>query len=708
MKQKLFPQIDSMSILSQNTFLSHAKRIKTIQLTSLFLLLYFFFIMPVRGQIVKEGKSWLVPPGFLLKKSFLKHLQRFESFSFNHDYWTFSIETENLSGSVVLRDFFNGEKPVLKSEEDKKRGYASDPDPDDEIVSTEFADRFGYHFLLELHQQSFCDIHGKGSTYYYKVICDSIVDNSKELHVYLISETNKSREKLTKIVLNELSIFKGFLIVGEEYYDRLTEQKFPLRKLKVNATRQAEKDRNEMKWMLSDYQKDSLYVTRLDVMKTFCELVGEDNLPKFKQLFARREFGEILKFVEQCSRQKYFSQCSRLERIWNESQYSAAKYLKLRNGLMKLEMDQDDMLSWMNGSTASNAPMNLSKYSELVVLMNAGPNVIRYYLKENYFGYHNYYNYLHISFATIRETDDQFFPDDLRPLTHFECLDSDTTVQGFIYSKATPNGYDSYFALYNKESNDNWTTRLGEISLDVYYDENCKSQLFGNSVLLTLYEGSKLLIFDSIPQEGSAVEMMKSLYFPDAAINDSKYRAVAKNISFARRDLLDGYGKGMVSILNWSFNPKTFQLDTSITKVFNANPIEFYNFSNWDALPKTEGVDTAIATTNDQILDKVNINDGRRDSDASKKAMDQLTYAHQFAPQEILYKVNMKISDLNHDGVMECYRYSISNGKLIDVDCFTLVNNEPVAVSREQAESWLMGEYEFRTLALYSQLRGNE
>jgi hypothetical protein len=668
---------------------------------------YFAFSDTANAQIVHRGNSHLLPPGFLMKKSFYKHLQRFEEMSLRQNYWKSAIHTKGLYGNMELYAFFKGENSLFNIDKNVIQNPSSDLDTDDELVSSEWVNKYGYRFLLELHRQTSCDQSGKSNYYYYSVMCDSIVNEYQGMRIILKSDRNRNKKILRKRVVSDLSMFKGLSFVDTQYYAHFKEEQFPRRKLLRNANKQARNDMWQMKSAIDLYLKDSLKYDRIKVMESFCTLHGEDNLPEYKRLFAQRKLNEISDLVGQLSERRYLAQCNRMELIWNDCQYSLEKYFKLRNDLMELNMDQNEMLSVINGSDAICAPGNLVRYSKLVHLMESSSYTIRYALSQNY--YQNDDNSaIHLmKYACLRKTDDQFFQRDQRGLNYYESVNSDTNTQGFIYRKEKELGrYDRYFAFYNRDKSGNWNVKLGEIPNQIAFDYDYPSQLFGKALLLTQYNGSTLLTFDSTEQFGVGISKMKSIFFPKSTRVDSSYRAVADNLIFCDKNNYSEYSQRWITCFNWNFNPIAINVDT--TQYKKINPNQYYSGENlyWGAISTGFFPHTVSQQIDAQILDNITTGDGGFDTRATRNAMDQLSLAHQFAPKEILYKVNMKISDLNHDGTPECYRYSISNGKLIDVDCYTLVNDEPVLVSREQAEGWLMGEFEYKTLVLYSQLSG--
>ncbi len=642
-----------------------------------------FVSNPAGAQSVNHGKSLLVPPFFLFSKGFpFKTRERFRNLS--QDRFLIVFDTKLLSGKMELFSLFAGEE--VPAWVDLQVEYATQ-DADDEIVSTEQVNCKGYNFMLDLHSIAFCDENGKGTSFYYIIRSDSSFNGHSAMRIYLKSYRMKDSDKLRKKVLKDLSCFRDFHVVNTQFYDRLREPDFPRRKLMRNANKGIRDDVRWMKQSFRSYQLDSTFITSFDLRQRFYDLTGGDKLPEFDGLLKQRKFDEMMELTRSAVKNMYYDQCNRLEQIWIESDFTPGNYLKLRNDLMQLQFDQNELFLWLSGSKASGRPLNLCRYVELNELINTSNYKMGNLLTSGGYQLTDLLPLRYsLGYAFVRKIDDEYFPNDMRRIQYVQCISTDSNSVGFVYTKEAKMERDKryylfgpeneaikwYYLLYRKEANGVWTTALSEIP-DKMSEVKQNSMLFGNSVLITQHEGSSLYIPIESEQTSSSVDAMKLIYFPNAKDSDTSYAYIASGISFAGKDYDNRVVRRLMEILGWSRNPKLTPLD-SMPVVVTSDEEIFYT--------RVNGAD--IVRTYRQTIEE----------------------AHNFPPGQILFKTDFKISDLNHDGTPECYRYSISNGKLIEVDCYTLVNNEPVAVSREEAERWLQGEFEFRTLMLYSQLRG--
>jgi hypothetical protein len=251
-------------------------------------------------------------------------------------------------------------------------------------------------------------------------------------------------------------------------------------------------------------------------------------------------------------------------------------------------------------------------------------------------------------------------------------------------------------------------------------------------------------IFDFLPLTPYSTEDMHYLYFPDPSVKRNNTYLV----KFERKSFRDNSYKQDWIRLSFSLQPddivsrdvynKWIFLSTKdttyIVEMDYGNDDNSLNFLNYKltALPQAGFSDTtfrficneacqvpgmfafkrSIETTNWTMTDSstvLDFSDLDRLSDhyQSSSSHDNpaiVAAARRSDPSCVLYKKKFSLRDLNHDRCNEYYRYSISNGELIDVLCYSFVNNVMRELPREEAIELIKMEADYKALALYTRM----
>ena len=70
----------------------------------------------------------------------------------------------------------------------------------------------------------------------------------------------------------------------------------------------------------------------------------------------------------------------------------------------------------------------------------------------------------------------------------------------------------------------------------------------------------------------------------------------------------------------------------------------------------------------------------------------------------IAFRVDYTLEDLNSDGIDELFSYAISNGQCVYIDCYTSENGTLKQLTIEEVQLWLSSNQNFKNLIIYSQI----
>ncbi len=535
-----------------------------------------------------------------------------------------------------------------------------------------------FHLNLELWQEDACSSIGKTKSYFYIITLDTILNSC--IHVNLVRESDHFNDLSNRnlVLKRELRPLKGLHLIRPSEFEESIKWQFQDKEYQRKARNEAYYSARNLKNRMTD----SLYMSNPSLM--FAELDSVSS-KKFLEMYRAGENELILKEYYQLRLTFYEKRIEALKDLLKTSDFSLGNYYRLREQYYLGQFESSDFLNYLNHPKASNKASLFMSYLKMFIAVNDDEDIMEIYLDRGsldslQIAAAYQYNIDDLSEGWIRGTEleevwGRYYGESLvrnsmklinivpKNMQLYHIKETDVSTETFVGSYLDANVIlHSFYVNYKLTANGQWQDQIVEMPFNLVTDSLQWIGMFGNAIGFPMIDKFYFIIPN---------------YFQDGSPNDYKFVEVDNT---TEDSLFEFVCKDVVSKPS-----KTLDSPMFVFKEW---------FTNNDSIDKK-----ALSGIQNSATDSFNVFRWKKSHALGK-------LAHKTNPSYVLYKRRFRINDLNHDGTPECYRYSISNGKLIDVDCYTLVNNEPVVVSREQAEIWLKGEYEFRTLVLYSQLRG--
>jgi hypothetical protein len=537
----------------------------------------------------------------------------------------------------------------------------------------------GTTFDVEIWQGEVCSEVGKSDEYFCEILLDTVLAGCIRIWFQMLSYTFSDRAEMEKALNRELKAFKKIQLISPLNFDIDLDMRLDQRAYYSCAKKQARWDVGMLK---AEIEKRIYYVDESDIFKDLDPVLAS-------RYWGLYQAGNVQQVLDEHNDLQCATYEKRIEGLKNEiarTGFSMNNYLKLRSQYYLDQFTQDDFLNDLNRLEPNNKASLLKQYIKLMHLLGKREKSIIYaYLKngslDSIVGARinsDYSTDLYCDEEAARNINkiwDTYFSinlmtqalktQDLSPekLEFHRLQETDPFHEYFIFSSCDALGQrHSYYTGFALEPDNKWHQYQTKLPFSFWPDSLRQSGVYGGFVYLGFKES---FYFLSKQRNSTLSDVIELRQVDTSKPKTSEFGFVCHNVVF--NEPKDQYDP-IIFLAEWSMDGDSLEPGPLY------NP-DWYNTQN---------------------------SEGRRIIPISPIEL----IAHKSKPSNVLYKRQFRINDLNHDNIPECYRYSISNGKLIDVDCYTLVNDGPVSLSREEAERWLQGEFEFRTLLLYSQLRG--
>jgi hypothetical protein len=517
---------------------------------------------------------------------------------------------------------------------------------------------FGYRFLLKRVKEEYCNADGVDSMFHFLLECDTIVSGVYNVNISAITKRYRNWQELRGEALKDMDIFSKIKLLSSPDSELIPDYHYSKKHFEKVAREKTQLDMDWVESILKESRIDNSPIEPGNLFR-YADLAKKSNV-----LYSQGKDKEILKLHYDYIFNNYTKRLPGIDSLFNVNKFSQKDYLMRCQKFMALSYSNDYLLNFLNSSDSLSNFVTNAYIGSLIGKNEQNfflPNNIDFVMRES--GLTEYY--LNLAYTSILSSDDANIDIGQVDKFSFEHIEeNDSISEHFIYNRFDSNELvGTYYFRFDKNvKTGKWYCSKLELPLESrisYFEE---TELLNGWLILARKDSSYIVTsYLNNPKDLNKAYTFKILSHPNGSNADYHYDFICNKVGF---EVESNVEEPLLWFANWThYKADRDSLVTSDS--LDYNPESVVDYTQWS---------------------------GRS------------LLLQSAPPERKLFKRNFRFNDLNHDNIPECYRYSISNGKLIDVDCYTLVNDGPVLVSREQAEGWLMGEFEFRTLLLYSQM----
>ncbi len=531
-----------------------------------------------------------------------------------------------------------------------------------ELMGTESVMCEGYNFIFGLFKENYCTADGKTAVYCYRAICDTVVDDLYKVKFWMVSESSSKPKKLLQNLKRDLRCMKYIhLLSSENVADFDKEFEYPSRRLKKLCVEAAQHDRSDLARRLAEYYAgvDFAPLERLTNAGYYVEIEDLVLQGKEKEALDRYYSFKLNEYsLNEFLLKKELALCN----------ISLSEFYKLRKKFDSTEFSRDELASYLDSPNAEGEIFRLSRIDRALVLFESN-KVFLYRFVTRWSDDYGLANWSEEVTTKLLEKEDSICDfGDCRGFEFLPIVPYSTGEMHYLYfpdSSARSNN--TYLVRFERKSfrDNSYKQDWIRLPLSLRPDDLVTRNVYNNWIFISTKDSTYIVNMDYGNDDDSLNFLnYKLTVLPQTSLTDTSFRFICNDASFTPG--MFAFGKSIENS-NW-----TTKDSASIVPIFDHFGTDSYKNLIWDP------------------GDDPNIIIAARKSD----------------PSCVLYKRKFNLQDLNHDGCSEYYRYSISNGELIDVLCYSFVNNVMKELPHDAAIELIKMEADYKALALYSQLRG--
>jgi hypothetical protein len=525
-----------------------------------------------------------------------------------------------------------------------------------ELTGSEIIQCEGYNFLFALFKEEHCSEQGKTPVYHYKVMCDTLVNQLYYINFNLVSRESQNAELLLADVKHYLKLMKHIHLVSTNNvgdYDRAF--KYPKAAFNRRCEKMAKTDRQILATSLEKYWLGWEEIP-------LAGLTGEPYYDEIQNLALQGKHKELLDRYYMCKLYEYKSRMFEMEKECALDNFSLTEYINLRTRFDRNDLGREELMQYLVGPDAPGVIRRLKRMELLLIFFASNRGFD--YLKDDWYFY-GMCDWSNLVEKKLLQKEDSICA--IADYPYFEFQRIYYGNQDFLYFPRLNDNYGNiHIARFERKSfqDRSYAQDWIRLPLSLRPDQILSSEVNNDWIFLATKDSTYILKLncgnddDSLDLLNYTIEVL-----PSTTHADSGFRFVCNRASLTPGYL--SFGGKLLETNNWT---------TTDTLIFS----QFLGFTKM----------------NDNILFE-NISEDDPDVVAAARKSD---------PSCVLYKKKFSLRDLNHDRCNEYYRYSISNGELIDVLCYSFVNNVMRELPREEAIELIKMEADYKALALYTRM----
>ncbi len=524
-----------------------------------------------------------------------------------------------------------------------------------ELTGSEIINCEGYNFVFALFKEEHCSEQGKTPVYHYKIMCDTLVNQLYHVNFKLVSDESQNAELLLADVKRNLRFMKSIHLVSTDNvgdFDRVF--KYPKAALDKRCRKLAELDRSMLALNLEEYLRN-----RKDA--PLAGLTWEDYYDEIQNLVLQGKHKEALDQYYEYKFYEYKSIQLEMEKEIALNNFSLSEYIKLRTRFDRNDFSREELIQYLFDPDAPGEIHKLKSMELLLIFFSSNRGFD--YLKDDHYFY-GICDWSKLAKRKLLQKEGSVFANSDYPYFEFDRLN-----------------YSNLDFLYFPKLNDNY----GNVHIAKFHPKSFEDTSFAQDWIR--------LPFSLRPDQILSSEMNNDWIF--LGTKDSTY--ILKVNSGNDDEELD--------LLNYTIEalPNTTHADSGFQFICNEASLTMGYFS-FASLIETHDWVTTNSLILSQILEVTKMTDRNlfEDSEGDEQIV---SAARRSDPSCVLYKRKFTLRDLNYDGCSEYYRYTISNGELIDVLCYSFVNNVMKELPRDEAIELIKMEADYKALELYTRMR---
>jgi hypothetical protein len=529
----------------------------------------------------------------------------------------------------------------------------------EELMSTQSVECEGYNFVLGLYRENYCTSDGKTARYLYKAICDTLVDDLYNVRFWIISKTTLQPEKLLNNLKRDLRCMKHIhLISSDNVVDFEKEFEYPARAVKKLSEKAAQHDRHDLAKHIAEYYAGIDFAPLQG-------LTGKEYYAEIEALVLQGKDKEALDRYYSYKLHEYALNEFLLKEELALCNVSLSEFYRLRKKFDRNEYSREELASYLDNPNSAGEIFRLSRIDRALNLFESN-DVFLYRIVTSPSATNGLANWSEDVALKLLQKEDSIcdFADcsvfDFLPLTPHSMED----MHYLYFPDSSLKRNNTYLVKFQRKSfrDNSYEQDWIRLPLSLQPDDVVSREVYNNWIFLSTKDTTYVVHMDYENDDDSLNFLnYKFIAIPQAGLTDTNFRFIC-NDAYQLPGMFAF--KRNIETRNWTMTDSSTVLD-------------FIDFS---------GVSYYYEDSHSH--DNPGIVAAARKSD----------------PSCVLYKKKFSLRDLNHDRCNEYYRYSISNGELIDVLCYSFVNNVMRELPREEAIELIKMEADYKALELYTRM----